>query len=60
MIEEVEMFGLHVMPQVTFHPRGVVTVCAVVTEAGAQVDHLRHYQLLVVAVTWKGEHNKDK
>ena len=52
------MFRLHVMPHVTFHPRTVFTVCAVVTKAGAQIDHLRHYQLLVVAVSWKGKQSK--
>ena len=62
MIEEVEMFRLHVMPHVTFHPRTVFTVCAVVTKAGTQIDHLRHYQLLMVAVSWswKGKQNKLK
>ena len=54
MIEKVEMFGLHVVPHVTFHPRTVLAVCAVVTKAGTQIEHLRHYQLLVVA-GWNGE-----
>ena len=57
MIEKVEMFGLHVVPHVTFHPRTVLAVCAVVTKAGTQIEHLRHYQLLVVA-GWNGKQNK--
>ena len=52
------MFRLHVMPHVTFHPRTVFTVCAVVTKAWTQIDHFRHYQLLVVAVSWNGKQNK--
>ena len=48
VVGEVEMFGLHVVPHVTFHPRIVVAVCAVIAQSRAKIYHFGHDQVLMI------------